>query len=306
MAIKPRRPLLRDALVIFGVAWFLVGWFVIHYDFDFLTDARAYFNGALAPYQGTVGTKGVFTYMPPLANAFAALAVIPQPVVLAAWFALNVGVTLWLLRGQWLVGLMLAMPIADALATGQIELLMAAAVVVSLRWPATWALPLLAKSTTGVGLLWYVVRREWRQLFIALVIVAAICAVSFAVAPGLWSDWLVFLTRHTVTAGQLLPVRLASAAVLVVWGARTDRLWVLPAAVVLALPVLYIHSLAMLLGVGAVRLQSQRQPAPVPTRRLVAVGPGPVPERPPVAPPRVDAPDGAGVGRDGDLVGTPR
>jgi hypothetical protein len=246
-----RRPLLRDAAIIFGVAWFLIGWFVLHYDFDFLTDARSYWDGSLDPYDGNVGTKGVFTYLPPLAQAFAFLHVIPEPVFMAGWFALNVAVTLWLLRGQWLVGLMLAMPISDALRTGQIELLMTAAIV--LMRPAGWALPILAKSTTGVSLLWYVLRREWRNLSIALGVVAGICAASFALSPELWQRWLAFILLQAETAGQALPFRLAGAVAVVVWGARTNRAWTLVPAAMLALPVLWLHSLAMLLGIGAIR-----------------------------------------------------
>ena len=54
------------------------------------------------------------------------------------------------------------------LAGGNIHLLLAAAMVLGFRWPATWALVLLTKITPGIGLLWFVVRREWRQLAIAL------------------------------------------------------------------------------------------------------------------------------------------
>ena len=246
-----QRPILRDAAIIFGVAWFVIGWFVLRYDFDFLTDARAYYNGSVQPYEGIVGTKGVFTYLPPLAQAFAFLRVIPEPLFLGCWLSLNIGVALWLLRGQWAAGLMLAMPLSDAIVSGQIEIMMAAAVV--LGRPGAWALPLLSKSTTGVGLLWYAARREWRALAIALGLTAAICAVSFALSPSLWATWWEFIILHARTAGQALPLRLGIALVVVAWGARKGRYWTVPLAVTIALPVLYVHSLVMLLGVGAVR-----------------------------------------------------
>ena len=69
------------------------------------------------------------------------------------------------------------------LAGGNIHLLLAAAIVLGFRWPWTWAIVLLTKITPGIGLLWFVVRREWRDLAIALGATAAIVAVSFLVWP---------------------------------------------------------------------------------------------------------------------------
>src|SRR5262249_2634010 len=62
---------------------------------------------------------------------------------------------------------------------GNINLILMAAIVLSFRWPWTWALPLITKPSLGVGLLWYVVRREWRNLAIALGVTGAIVGVSF-------------------------------------------------------------------------------------------------------------------------------
>jgi hypothetical protein len=55
------------------------------------------------------------------------------------------------------------------LAGGNIEILIAVAIVVGFRWPAAWSFVLLTKVTPGVGLLWFAVRREWNQLATALV-----------------------------------------------------------------------------------------------------------------------------------------
>ena len=64
------------------------------------------------------------------------------------------------------------------------------AIVLGMRWPAAWAFILLTKISPGVGLLWFAVRREWRNLAIALGVTSAIAAVSFVLAPNLWSDFL--------------------------------------------------------------------------------------------------------------------
>ncbi len=50
-----------------------------------------------------------------------------------------------------------------------------------------------------------------------------------------------------------LVVRVAIAAVIVAWGAWTDRPWVLPIAVLLAQPVIWVASLAILVGILPLR-----------------------------------------------------
>ena len=112
---------------------------------------------------------------------------------------------------------------------GNIDLFIAAAVALGFRYPWTWGFVLLTKVTPGVGLLWFAVRREWRALAIALGVTGAIVAVSLAVNPQLWNEWFTFLGEaeqgRTVEQFQIgLPLwaRLAAAAALVVWGARTE------------------------------------------------------------------------------------
>ena len=107
----------------------------------------------------------------------------------------------------------------------------------------------------GVGLLWFVVRREWRELAIAVVPAAVICAISYVFVPQLWADWVDFLldSPQVVDEAGSIPIplwlRMAVAVVVVVWGARTDRRWTVVVAATLALPVLWIAGLATLVGV---------------------------------------------------------
>jgi glucan phosphoethanolaminetransferase (alkaline phosphatase superfamily) len=87
-------------------------------------------------------------------------------------------------------------------------------------------------------------------------VTAVLAAASFAVAPGLWSDWIAVI--RTTQANEVrastpfdfipLPVRVAVAAGLVAWAARTDRRWVVPVAATLALPVVYLNGLALLVA----------------------------------------------------------
>ena len=126
---------------------------------------------------------------------------------------------------------------------------------------------LLTKVTPGVGLLWFVVRREWRNLAIALGTTAAIVAVSYVIAPGQWADWFALLRSDGGQESGRLLLRLVAAAALVTWGALTDRAWTVPIAAMLALPVIWMDSFAMLIAAVALKV---RPPASVRPQAAVA------------------------------------
>jgi Glycosyltransferase family 87 len=160
--------------------------------------------------------------------------------------------------GPWAILIALIPPVLIELQAGNIHLLLALAVGLGLRYPSTWAFVLLTKPTLGVGLLWFVARREWRNLMIALGSTAAVALISFVLAPSAWSAWLDALAANAGRpispdySGVIhipLLVRLPIAAALVLWGARTDRPWVLAVASTLALPILWINGLAVLLAI---------------------------------------------------------
>jgi hypothetical protein len=160
--------------------------------------------------------------------------------------------------GPWALALLAVPVFAVELFIGNIHLLLALAIVLGFRWPAAWSLVLLTKVTPGVGLLWFAVRREWRALAIALGATVAIAAVSVVLMPGLWSEWLRSLTQTSEpgsanTVAIPLPLRVAVAALLVIWGARTDRRWTVVVAATISIPVLWLNGLAMLAGVVALR-----------------------------------------------------
>ena len=48
---------------------------------------------------------------------------------------------------------------------------------------------LLTKITPAIGMVWHLVRREWRELGIAVGVTAAVVAIGFIVNPGLWRAW---------------------------------------------------------------------------------------------------------------------
>jgi len=144
---------------------------------------------------------------------------------------------------------------AMEIAGGNISLLLAAAIVLGFRYPWTWAFVLLTKITPGIGLLWFVLRREWRQLFIALGATAVVLAISFVLMPHNWLSWIDLLLANTGKGGTWaaipipLVIRGPIGVALILWGAPRNQRWVVPVAAMLALPALWYGSLSMLLGV---------------------------------------------------------
>ncbi len=139
-------------------------------------------------------------------------------------------------------------PLASEINAANINMLIVAVAVWGLRWPSLWALVLLTKVTPGVGLVWFAARREWRQLAIASGVTLGIAAISFAVVPDLWFQWIAYLTVMTPSDGVPLWLRVLAAAALVWWGGRTDRPWTVVVAVTIAMPRLYLMTPAMLVG----------------------------------------------------------
>jgi hypothetical protein len=211
-----------------------------------------------APYARSDWTDPIaYVYSPAFLQLLAPLKALPWQAFMAVWTAVLLGAVFVLTGRKWFaVGVVLGLM---ELAGGNIHLLLAAAMVLGFRWPATWAVVLLTKITPGIGLLWFVVRGEWRQLFIALGATALIVAVSFATMPDAWIQWVGVLTRIAGRDGTWAAVpipflvRLPFAVALVVWGARTNRRWTVPVAGMLALPALWYGGLAMLLAVIALR-----------------------------------------------------
>jgi len=222
-------------------------------------DAIAYWRVDLAdPYRDPWIPLRFFPYSPPIALLFTPLAQLSWPVFVGVWWSLLVGALLWLGRRDVLI-LAAFPPVAITLSDGNIHLLMAAAIVVGMRYPAAWSLVLLTKVTPGIGLLWFVARREWRSLAIALGATAAVVTATAVFLPSQWLGWLAMLRDSTgVTPWwPALPVplwlRLPVAAAIVWWGARRDARWTVPIAATLALPALWLGGLAMLAGCWPLR-----------------------------------------------------
>jgi hypothetical protein len=260
------RRAVADGLVIAGIAWFVFAYFVwgepaVKTPF---VDGLAYWGvDPTAPYDtADVGRTGSFLYTPVAALVFSVIGHLPEPVFIALWAALIITLAAWLGRPFPRIWLILLLPLSRELLIGQFNVVVTAAIVLGFGRPWLWAIPILTKVTPGVGLLWFAVRREWRNLAIALGVTAALAAASFALRPDWWTDWLGLISRDQGNAAHQLPwLRYVLAAVVVAWGARTDRPWTVPLGAFLALPVIYPDSFTFLLGCVAVRYASIRRAA---------------------------------------------
>ncbi len=228
-----------------------------------------------------------YKYPPPLAQVLHPIRVlgISWPAFLGMWTILLLVSLGWMGR-RWTLLLLLFPPVLGELWLGNLNILLGLAIVLGMRWPATWAFILLTKITPGIGLIWFAARREWRNLAIALVATAAIVGVSYVLAPWLWADFIeasrtqVDATVERARARRrpiALPLRLVVAAMLVFWAARTDRAWIVPIAAGLAVPFLWWNAFAVM--VAAVPLYAWRPAA----RRTAAAADGaasPLPAHP--------------------------
>jgi hypothetical protein len=195
---------------------------------------------------------GSFRYTPPIALLFAPLGLLPWWLFLWLWLALTLAIVSWL-GGRWALVLLALPAVALELYHGNVHLLMAAAVALGFRHPWTWSFVILAKVTPGIALLWFAVRREWRQLVIALGVTAAAALAVLLLAPHYWTGFVaatlsnIGLPQH-FSVPPPLPFRLPLAVILVIWGARTNRPWTVPIAATLALPIVWVHGLTVALA----------------------------------------------------------
>jgi hypothetical protein len=269
-----RRRAIRHALTIVGILSLPYVVLVNQGKSMFGFDAYAYWGIDLANLYGesagNTSALGAFRYTPAFGQIFAPLHALPWELFLGLWCVAMAAALVWMTGRAWVL-LLAFPPIPLELYHGNIHLFMAVAIVVGFRYPVVWAFILLSKVTPGVGVLWFLFRREWRSFAIAVGATAAIAAVSFVLAPNLWGEYvstmadnLVYDPGHPYPVPIPLPIRTAAAALLVWWGARTDRRWVVPVAAVLALPIIWFHGLAVLVALVPLLRQDRERRAVAP------------------------------------------
>jgi hypothetical protein len=161
--------------------------------------------------------------------------------------------------------------VLSAIHNGNPQILAAAAIVVALtRFPVAWTLILLSKTTAGVGILYYLFKRQWRPLAAVILVTLAICVISFVHRPAWMIQWfqlLIDAALRTTSDSALgreqfvplpMPVRALIGVGVVYLAARNDKLWLVPVGCFLALPDIHLGGFAVLTAVPAVWLRTRR------------------------------------------------
>jgi hypothetical protein len=244
----------RDALVLLGIIAAIVYWLSLTQSGGLPVDVHYYWaaNPADLYPHPELGEHNGYNYSPAFELVVGWWRGLPFEAFVAIWRAVLLA-TLVYLAGPFTLFVLLTVPVASEINAGNIQLLLALAVVAGFRWPAAWAFVLLTKVTPGVGLLWFAIRRRWRDLGIALAVTAAIAAVSFVFMPDAWAGYVRLMTGSPApsVAPYYLPfwVRLPVALGFVAWGGWTGRRWPVVVGATIALPVYYIISSSMFVGV---------------------------------------------------------
>lgn len=268
------RPDERWRLAAFAGAWLIallgVGATVIMGGLNGLVDANAYWltgHGAMYSPDYQLWTRG-YSYPPPFALIIAPLTQLPWDAFRIVWLGGVLAAYSWLLWGmRW----SLRLPLVLALmiwASDNLYWALAVVAVIGFRYPVAWALPLLTKITPGVGVAWFAARAEWRSLAIALGATAGIALVSYLLAPAAWATWIDLMRGQDLANTSVtnffivlpsLPFRVLLALAVVVIGARTDRHWTVPLAMLIAQPDISFAAFGLLAAIP--RLRTLDRPA---------------------------------------------
>lgn len=181
-------------------------------------------EAAFAPY--------AYHYTPPLAQVLAPLTLfLPSIAYIIGYRVLEI-LTVWYLAGRAMLpmlALIAFLPVAIELRFENVHLFMAVAIVLALwRWPLLFAVAAIVKVSPGLGIVYLVLRRRFRDAAIAVVVGAAICAVSYVLSPNLWQEFLAAIgDRAGITGNSLIPVpyvvRAIAGLVLAVAGGIVGR-----------------------------------------------------------------------------------
>lgn len=253
------------------VAWLLISAFAEPYGRLWGTgqDARSYWAPVLSdPYANADWTTpAAYPYAPVFLQLLEPIRALPWQAFVGAWTAILIACVRFLTGPRlFAAGLVFA---AMELAGGNVSLLIAAGAVLGFRFAGTWAFAALTKVTPAIGLLWFLVRGEWRPLVVAGLTTIAIVGVSFATMPDAWLRWPQVLAEISGRGGTWaavpipLVIRLPIAALVIAWGAVNDRRWTVPVGAMLALPALWYGGFSILLAVIPLRDAGRRASDPV-------------------------------------------
>jgi hypothetical protein len=276
--------LLLDAgLVLGGALALAAASVVIRNDGGLAYDTRAYWLAARHVLDGTalytpasVSDLGAFKYPPIFAQMFVPAAPLPEILVAWAWRISGI-LCLRYIVGSWKAALVACafLPVLSELSLGNVTLQIAAMVMFALRdrrgaYLLPWAIALKWGPILVVPYLWIRMPESRRPLVVGTAVFAAACLVSYAAAPGLWSDYLATfgwensaaMSGYAVLAifpsgGLDFAARFALGAAAATYAAYSRKAWLAYAAAVITCPILAWFRLAPLVGVW--RFRSGRQ-----------------------------------------------
>jgi hypothetical protein len=243
--------LIRDVLYIAGIAFAVVFWLYYQGGGE-PSDAHAYWVADpqhLYPHLELA--RDGYYYTPAFELFVSWTRVIPFEVFVALYRAILLAAVVYM-AGPFTLFVLLTNPVGSEINAGNIQILMALAIVWGFRHPWTWAFVLVTKVTPGVGLIWFAVRREWRNLAIVGAATAALVGASLLLSGGQWPAYIALISQGAAPAAKpyylTLFDRLPWAIALVTVGALGNWKWTVPAAACLALPVFYPISWSLMLG----------------------------------------------------------
>ncbi len=232
-------------------------------------DEHAYWLGAQRLLNGqllydpnaTSVTPYAYWYPPPLAQILAPIAaILPSRAFDISWIVLQLICLLWIARWRPLVALALVvyLPVAVELSYSNVHLVLAALVVLGLRrWPWAFAVGAAIKIAPGLGVLYLLLRRRWRDAGIAIAVGLVILVVSVAIGPSSWSSFIATVQqRGPGDVSGILPIPyfvrlIAAVAVTVIAGLVRPRMGepLLVVAITMALPTLWLDAFALLIAI---------------------------------------------------------
>ena len=225
-------------------------------------DAFAYYRAGEhvrtgAPVYGVaVGGYAAYLYPPVLAQIMAPLSLLPFPVFVWGWRLVQLA-CLRSITGSWTwtgLALLLWPPLLSEIDACNVHLFIAAAVAMAIRSDGRAVVPVALTKFASLAAVPLALVSDRRGLAFGTVLAVVIVAISFALSPSLWIDYLQFLPQvpRLDTAGYnigrdvpLLP-RFAVAGLLALAAMRWRRLAAVSAT--LALPVIWFHGLSVLVA----------------------------------------------------------